>query len=408
MAASAYRTAHDLPPRYTRRVIDVVLHPGRDRSLRRRHPWVLSGAVARVVGEPAPGAFARVLAAEGEVLGFGHYSPQSALRVRMLAFEKDLVEEGLLEARIADAVARRAASPLLRETDAVRLVNAEGDGLPGLVADRYGDVLVVKLTSAGMLVRRELLAAALREATGAAVGFERADSVAARKEGLPARQGPLWGEPPVTPLWICERGRRYRVDLAEGQKTGFYLDQRDARDLVERLAAGRRVLDLFCYTGGFGVAAARGGAQHLTLVESSGPALALAQENLTANAAAAPVRFAQADAFEFLRSDDAGYDLLILDPPPMARAERDVARAARAYKDLLRSALRQSAPRALLLVFACSHHMGPEKLRQIVFGASLEAGRPLRVLATLGAAPDHAVALDHPEGAYLSGLLLEA
>ncbi len=355
-----------------------------------------------------PGAYARVLSAEGEVLGFGHYSPHSSLRVRMLGFEKELDEEGLLEARIADAVARRAASPLLRDTDAVRLVNAEGDGLPGLVADRYADAVVVKLTTAGMLVRRETIAAALREATGAAIGFERADSVAARKEGLPVRQGPLWGEAPLVPVWICERGRRYRVDLTAGQKTGFYLDQRDARDLVERLAAGRRVLDLFCYTGGFGVAAARGGAQRLTLVDSSGPALEFAHENLTANAAAAPARLEQADAFEFLRADDAGYDLLILDPPPMARAERDVARAARAYKELFRNALKRSAPRALLLVFACSHHISAEKLRQIVFGASLEARRSLRVLATLGAAPDHVVALDHPEGAYLSGLLLEA
>jgi 23S rRNA (cytosine1962-C5)-methyltransferase len=397
-------------------VIDVVLHPGRDRSLRRRHPWVLSGAVARVPADAAPGAFARVLAAEGEVLGFGHYSPHSALRVRMLAFGKDVAEAGLLEARIAEAVARRRGDPLLDDTDAVRLVNAEGDGLPGLVADRYGDALVVKLTSAGMLVRREAVAAALREASGCAVGFERADTPAARKEGLPARQGALWGEPPAGPIWICERGRRYRVDLAEGQKTGFYLDQRDARDLVERLAGGRRVLDLFCYTGGFAVAAARGGAQRLTLVDSSAAALALAQENLAANAADAAngadtsvnARCAQADAFEFLRADDAGYDLLVLDPPPMARAERDVARAGRAYKDLLRSALRRAAPRARLLVFACSHHIGAEKLRQIVFGAALEAGRPLRVLATLGAAPDHVVALDHPEGAYLSGLLLEA
>lgn len=397
-----------MPPGYTRLVLDVVLHPGRDRSLRRRHPWVLSGAVARTLGEPAPGAFARVLSAEGEVLGFGHYSPHSALRVRMLGFEKELAEEGLLEARIAAAVARRMASALLRDTDAVRLVNAEGDGLPGLVADRYADAVVVKLTSAGMLLRRERIAAALRAATGAAAGFERADSVAARKEGLPARQGPLWGEPPGEPVGIRERGRRYAVDLAEGQKTGFYLDQRDARDLAQRLAAGRRVLDLFSYTGGFGVAAACGGAERLTLVDSSGTALALARVNLAENTGAVSARIEQADAFEFLRTDSAGYDLLILDPPPMARAERDVARAARAYKDLFRNALRRSAPGAYLLLFACSHHVGAEKLRQIAFGASLEAGRSLRVLATLGAAPDHVVSLDHPEGAYLSGLLLEA
>ena len=370
---------------------------------------MLSGAVARTEGEPAPGAFARVLAAEGEVLGFGHWSPNSALRVRMLGFEKELGEEGLLEARIASAVARRAASPLLQGSDAVRLVNAEGDGLPGLVADRYADTVVVRLTAAGMLVRREAIAAGLRAATGAAAGFERADTVAARKEGLPARQGPLWGEAPAAPVWIVERGRRYAVDLAEGQKTGFYLDQRDARDLVQRLAAGRRVLDLFCYSGGFAVAAALGGAQRITLVDSSSSALELARENLAANAARAEVaRTLQSDAFEFLRADTERYDLLILDPPPMARAERDVARAGRAYRDLLRSALRHAAPAAQLLVFSCSHHIGAEKLRQIVFGASLEAARPLRVLAALGAAPDHVVSLDHPEGAYLSGLLLEA
>jgi 23S rRNA (cytosine1962-C5)-methyltransferase len=268
--------------------------------------------------------------------------------------------------------------------------------------------VVVKLTSAGMLVRRERVAAALQAATGAAAGFERADSVAARKEGLPTRQGPLWGEPPGEPIWIRERGRRYAVDLTGGQKTGFYLDQREARDLVQRLAAGRRVLDLFSYSGGFGVAAACGGAQRLTLVDSSESALALARENLAENAGAVPARIEHADAFEFLRADAADYDLLILDPPPMARAERDVARAGRAYKDLLRAALRRSAPGATLLVFACSHHIGAEKLRQIAFNASLEAGRSLRVLAMLGAAPDHVVSLDHPEGAYLSGLLLEA
>jgi 23S rRNA (cytosine1962-C5)-methyltransferase len=389
-------------------VLDVVLHPGRDRSLRLRHPWLLSGAVARVAGEPVAGAFARVLSAEGEVLGFGHFSPHSKLRVRLLAFEKEMEEAGLLEARIADAIARRASNPLLCDTDAVRLVNAEGDGLPGLVADRYGETLVVKLTSAGMLVRRDAVAAALREATAASAGFARADAAAARREGLPARQGPLWGSPPAAPPWIRERGRRYRVDLVEGQKTGFYLDQRDARDLVEKLAAGRRVLDLFCYTGGFGVAAALGGAQRVTLVDSSAPALALARENLAANAPAVPARLEQADAFVFARTDGEVHDLLVLDPPPLARAERDVARAARGYKDLLRSALRRAAPRAWLLVFACSHHVSAEKLRQIVFGASLEAGRSLRVLAELGAAPDHVVSLEHPEGRYLSGLLLEA
>jgi 23S rRNA (cytosine1962-C5)-methyltransferase len=389
-------------------MLDVVLHPGRDRSVRRRHPWLLASALARVEGgRQEPGELARVLSAEGEVLGFGHLSPRSGLRVRLVAFGKEPPPGDWLEARVADAVARRAASALL-ESDAVRLVNAEGDGLPGLVADRYGDVVVVKLGAAGVLARREAVAQALRRASGAAAGFERADSAAARREGLAARQGPLWGAAPEAPVWIREGGRRYRVDLLAGQKTGFYLDQRDSRALAQALAAGRRALDLFCYSGGFAAAAAAGGAQSVTLVDSSPGALALARENLAANAPGVPARFAQADAFEFLRGDAESYDLLVLDPPPLARARGDVARAARAYKDLALHALRRAAPGALLLCFACSHHVGPDLFRKIVFGASLDAGRPLRVLRALGAPLDHPVSLDHPEGAYLNGLLLEA
>jgi 23S rRNA (cytosine1962-C5)-methyltransferase len=388
-------------------VIDVVLRPDRDLSLHRRHPWVLSGAVARV--DPAePGSFVRVLSAEGEVLGHGHLSPNSALRVRMVAFGKESPPADWLEQRIAAAVARRSGDPLLRDTDALRLVNAEGDGLPGLLADRYGDVLVVKLTAAGMMLRREAVAAALRAATGAPIGFERADSAAARREGLPARQGSLWGEPPRGPVAIVERGRCYAVDVMSGQKTGFYLDQRDARDLVERIAAGRRVVDLFAYTGGFSVAAVRGGAAHVTLVESSAAALALARKNLAPAASGAAARFVEADAFGFLREEAGPYDLVVIDPPPLARQRRAVPRAARAYKDLLLHALRRAAPGARLLTFACSHHVGAELFRKIAFGASLDAGRSLRVLQVLGQPADHPVGLDHPEGAYLTGLLLEA
>jgi 23S rRNA (cytosine1962-C5)-methyltransferase len=383
-------------------VIEVVLHPGRDRSLRRRHPWVLSGAVARVEGAEVPGAWARVRAAEGDVLGYGHLSPSSNLRVRMLCFGKEPPDDGLIEARIARAVARRAASPLLAHTDAVRLVNAEGDDLPGLVADRYADAVVVRLTSAGMALRRESVAEALRRATGAATGFERADAAAARREGLPTRQGPLWGDPPAAPVEIDERGRRYAVDLVGGQKTGFYLDQRDSRDLVQALAAGRRALDLFAYTGGFALAAARGGARSVTLVESSPAALELARRNLGTQAV-----FVQGDAFEFVRAPGEEFDLIVVDPPPLARQRRDVARAARAYKDVLLFALRRAAPEALLLCFTCSHHVSPDLFQKIAFGASLDAGRPLRRLRTLGAPVDHPVSLDHPEGGYLCGLLLQ-
>jgi 23S rRNA (cytosine1962-C5)-methyltransferase len=386
---------------------DVVLLPGRDRSVRRRHPWVLSGAVARLEGAPEPGAWVRVVSAEGEALGHGHWSPHSQIRVRLLRFGKDAADDELVSARIAEAVARRAADPLLADTDAVRLVNAEGDGLPGLVADRYGDLVVARLSTAGMEARRALVAQALRAATGAPAGFERPDAAAARREGMAAHQGPLWGDPPAAPVTIREHGRRYLVDAAGGQKTGFYLDQRDARDLVERLARGRRVLDLFAYTGGFAVAAAHGGAASLTIVDSSAEALALAARNLEPWSSSSP-RFERDDAFRFLRRDEARYDLLVVDPPPLARRAADVERAARAYKDALLGALRLAAPGALLLAFSCSHHVGPDLFRKIAFGASIDAGRPLAVLAELGAPSDHPVALDHPEGRYLTGLLLRA
>ena len=390
-------------------MIDVVLHPDRDRAVRRRHPWVLSGAVARIdpAGDAAPGAFVRVLSAAGDVVGWGHLSPGASLRVRLVSFEKEPPPDDWLAQRVSDAVERRSGRLLAGETDAVRLVNAEGDGLPGLVADRYADVVVVKLTAPGMAVRREAVAEALQCATGSAAGFERADATAARREGLPAHTGPLWGEAPRTPVWIREHGRRYRVDLTGGQKTGFYLDQRDTRDLVQRLAAGRRVLDVFAYTGGFAVAAAHGGARSVTLVESSGPALALARENL-AEAPACEARLVETDAFRFLREDSGEYDLIAIDPPPLARARRDIAKATRAYKDAVLHALGRAAPGALLLCFSCSHQVGPDLFRKVVFGASLDAGRSLRVLATLGPPADHPVSLDHPEGAYLSGLLLEA
>ncbi|MEN8181487.1 MAG: class I SAM-dependent rRNA methyltransferase [Myxococcota bacterium] len=388
-------------------MIDLVLVPGRDRSLLRRHPWVLSGSVARSVGNAEGGALVRVLSAEGEPLGFGHLSPHSVIRVRMVAFGKEAPADSWLEDRIQAAVRRRGEDPLLADLEGLRLVNAEGDGLPGLVVDRYGDCLVVKLSSAGMANLRQPIAEALRAVPGVSRVLERADAVAARQEGLAIREGVWFGEEPEALLTLHERGRRYEVDVRHGQKTGFYLDQREARDLVQRLADGRRVLDLFSYTGGFAVAAVRGGAHSVTLVDSSEPALALARRNLRA-APEVESRFVAANAFRFVRADDALYDLLVVDPPPLARRRRDLARATRAYKDVILHALHRAAPGAFLLVFSCSHHVGADLFRKVVFAASLDAGRPVQVLGTLGPPSDHPVSLDHPEGDYLCGLLLRA
>jgi 23S rRNA (cytosine1962-C5)-methyltransferase len=387
---------------------EIVLKPTRDRSIRRRHPWILSGAVDRIEGAEVAGDWVRVRSAEGEVLGYGHFSPGSALRVRMLTIGKEAPDDDLIAERIRLAVGRRAANPLLGDTQAVRLVNAEGDGLPGLVVDRYADVVVVKMTAVGMQRRRERIAAVLRETTGAGVGFERADAAAARREGMSTEQGALWGAAPDGPFEIRERDRRYRIDVVAGQKTGFYLDQRDSRDLVALLAAGRRVLDLFAYSGGFSVAAALGGASAATLVESSAPALALAEENLTANAPGLTARFAKRDVHDFLREDQESYDLVVVDPPPLARNRRDVPRASRSYKDALLHALARSAPGAYLLAFACSHNIDADLFRKIAFGAALDSGRAVQVLRVLGPPVDHPVSIDHPEGNYLTGLLMQA
>ena len=390
-------------------VLDLVLKPGREKAMLRRHPWVLSGAIADVgSGDSAPGAWARVLSSRGRVLGYGDYSPASNIRVRMLSFGPDAPADGFLGGRIAEAVARRTGDPLVGDTNAVRLVNAEGDGLPGLTVDRYDDVAVVKLTTAGMVARRDAIASAIREATGVGAGFERTDLATARREGLATHQGMLWGELAGGPIPIRERDRHFRVDVEAGQKTGFYLDQRDSRDLVSTLARGKRVLDLFSYTGGFAVAAARAEAVHVSLVDSSGPALERAREHLAENAPGCPASFEKANAFEALRAAREVWDLLVLDPPPLARRRADVTRASRAYKDLLLHGLAHAAPGARILVFACSHHVSLDLFAKIVFGAALDAGRPLRALRQLGAPADHPVSVDHPQGRYLTGLLLEA
>jgi 23S rRNA (cytosine1962-C5)-methyltransferase len=380
----------------------VILQPDRESAVRRRHPWLLSGSVARTEGDPGAGDLVAVRSAAGELLGHGHYEPGAQIRVRLLAFGKEPEREETLAERVAAAALRRAGDPLLAGTDALRLVNAEGDGLPGLVVDRYADVVVVRPSTAGMLARVDQLG--LAAATNAAAGLLRPDAVALRRAGVASQERGLWGAAPETPVAIEERGRRYLVDVRHGQKTGFYLDQRDARDLVRALAPGRCVLDAFAYTGGFAAAALQGGAERVVALESSESALALARENTAFGAERSECR--AGDAFEVLRDASAGFDLVILDPPPFAKRKGDAPRASRAYKDLLLHAFRSAAPGRLVLAFACSHHVGPELFARIAFGAALDADRRVVLLRELGAPADHPVSLDHPEGRYLSGLLL--
>jgi 23S rRNA (cytosine1962-C5)-methyltransferase len=379
----------------------VRLRPGRDRPVRLRHPWVLSGSVDRIEGEPEPGETVSVVSSEGELLGTGDYDPQSQIRVRLFTFGPEPADpaEGWLESRLTAALDWRSRHPLLADTNATRLVHGEADGLPGLMVDRYAEWLVLKVASPGMLRRAERVARHLADHLALRGAWLRGD-LSPGTAPPTVEERAVVGEVPETPIPIEERGRRYRVDLRRGQKTGFYLDQRESRDLFRALAAGKKALDLFAYTGGFCAAALQGGAREVVAVESSEPALELLRENAPAAEAVS------GDAHEFLRSDRRRFDLVVCDPPPLARRRRDVSAACRAYKDINLGVLRHVEPGAHVLTFTCSHHIDADLFRKVVFGAAMDAGAGIQWLATLGAAPDHPVSLHHPQGEYLKGLLL--
>jgi len=389
----------------------IVLARGKEAPQFRRHPWVFANAVEALVGRARAGDTVLVETHDGRVLGRAAWSPASQIRARMWTFDADEgVDDAFFRRRIGAAVARRAALPMLAAQDGVRLVHGEADGLPGLIVDRYGDVLVVALNSAGADKWRDAIVGALLRATGAAHVYERSDSDVRRLEGLEPRVGALHGTPPGSTV-ITEHGVRLRVDLVEGHKTGFYLDQRDNRRLSRELAAGRRVLNCFCYTGGFSLQALAGGAREVLSVDSSAPALAAAQASLALNEAldATRAHWRDADVFELLRElRTAGetYDLVILDPPKFAPSSAHAERAGRAYRDINRLGLQLLAPGGLLMTYSCSGGVSAERFRGFVASAAADAGVDAVVLQHLQAGPDHPVALAAPEGEYLKGLLV--
>jgi 23S rRNA (cytosine1962-C5)-methyltransferase len=395
----------------------LILKPGKEKSLLRRHPWIFSGAVERVKGDPAPGETVRVLSADGAFLAQAAYSPESRIRARVWTWsEREAVDEAFFRRRLRAAIAEREALAALRHPlGALRLVHGESDGLPGVTVDRYADTLVLALTSAGAERWREAVAGLLPELAGCPRVYERSDAEVRGLEGLAPRAGPLAGGEPPRRIEILEPAAvplRFLVDVRGGQKTGFFLDQRDNRALVQGLAPGCEVLDAFCYTGGFSLAAAAGGARSVLALDSSGEALALARENLAANGLPeAGVEWRAADVFQALRQlRDQGrrFDLVVLDPPKFAPTAALAERAARAYKDINLLAFKLLRPGGALLSFSCSGAVGPELFQKIVAGAALDAGAAARVERRLMAAPDHPVALEFPEGEYLKGLLCRA
>lgn len=382
----------------------VTLKQGRDFSVRSGHPWIFSGAIGRVDEEGPTGTVAAVHAADGRLLGYGSWNAATSIAVRMLSRGSRPVDAGFVRERIDSALAVRA---LVARTDALRLVNGEGDGLPGLVVDRYADFAVCQFLTAGADALKPWVVDALSAAMPLRGIYERSEGNVRTAEGLARVVGVLAGEEPPPELVIDESGRRHVVDVRGGQKTGFFLDQRPNRDLVEGLARDRVVLNLFAYSGGFSIAAARGGARHVTSVDSSATALVLAESAWRLNELE-PERaaFVRADVFEYLRGELPAADLIVLDPPPFARRRADRERATAGYKDVNLRALKVAAPGALILTFSCSQHVDVEGFESAVSAAAADAGRFCRLLARLGPGIDHPQALAHAEGRYLKGLLL--
>jgi 23S rRNA (cytosine1962-C5)-methyltransferase len=387
----------------------LALRAGREKSVRRLHPWIFSGAVADVRGNPSPGDTVRVVSAQGDFIGFGAYSPNSQLRVRMWSFDPDAVinDEFVAHRVIASAHRRDHLAPI---SDSARLVFSEADGVPGVIADRYGNSVVLQLGTAAADKWSDVVADALMSIDGVDCVYERSDIDAREREGLAQRTGLLRGNQPPPESIINERGYRFSVGFTEGQKTGFYLDQRNARAAIAEVAQGRRVLNAFSYTGAFSVIAAAKGATEVTSLDSSGSALVGARRNAELNQVAVGEQI-EGDAFAELRKlrDRArSYDLILLDPPKLAPTEAQVERASRAYKDLNLLAAKLLAPGGILMTFSCSGGMSPDLFQKVVAGAALDARRNLRIIGRLDQPSDHPVPLNFPEAAYLKGLILEA
>jgi 23S rRNA (cytosine1962-C5)-methyltransferase len=387
-------------------MIDIHLHPGREKRLLRGHPWVFGGAVRDLDPATPPGSVVRIRSAGGEVLGVGYANPRCTIAVRVCSrVERDLDVDFFAD-RLRAAMALRA--PLAAAgTDVYRLINGEGDFLPGFVVDYFAGVLVVQCLTAGAdALRMKMLTGLLACAGDVTAILDSSRGAVRRAEGLDDREEAVMGAIPAR-MVLRERGVAVVVTPGRGQKTGYFCDQRDNRARLRELAAGRDVLDAFCYSGGFAVNAALGGARRVVAVDSSRDALALMAENVRENGVApARVEARRAKVAEYLRAGDDAFDIVVLDPPPLARRRSEVAGAGRAYRDLNSRAMRRLRPGGTLFTFTCSQHVDADTFRHLVSEAAAAAGRSAQILDSLGPGIDHPVALGHPEGEYLRGLLL--
>ncbi|MCX6560165.1 MAG: class I SAM-dependent rRNA methyltransferase [Candidatus Aminicenantes bacterium] len=382
----------------------VILHPGKDKAVRNRHPWIFSGAVRRMP-PLEPGEIRPVLSADGDFLGTAYFNPKTSIVGRMLAFDRTPPLDAL-RSSLRRAVAMRKTFFESPDTTAFRLVNGEGDDCPGLIVDRYADRLVLQISTLGMDLLRDVVLDELTDLLTPRSIYEKSNLPSRREEGIPPREGLLRGEP-LQPFEILEDGLRFLVDIPAAQKTGFYLDQREMRRLARRLAAGRRVLNAFSYTGAFTVAALAGGAIAADSVDVSAKAVAAARENCLRNGyEGGHLGFHEADVFEFLRQRPLDYDLVVLDPPAFAKRKSEVMAACRGYKDIHRLVFEKVPEGTLVLTFSCSFHVDETLFGQVVFQAAREADRRVRILQRHHQAFDHPVSVYHPESDYLKGLVL--
>ena len=390
---------------------NAILKKGRERSLLRRHPWVFSGAIRQLQEGLRPGETVNVLSHDGQFLGRGAVSPASQIRIRIWTFaEWEAVDENFFKRRIQDAVALRRSMHLPGQTNAYRLVCAESDGLPGIIVDRYDRFLVCQFVSAGAQYWKQQVVNELKTLDTVAGIYERSDVDVREKEGLPQSAGPLWGDVPPPRVEIEEHGIKFFVDIERGHKTGFYLDQRVNRHLVQSCSSEKKVLNCFAYTGGFGLAALKGCAAHVTNVEDGAGPIEMIDQHLRLNRFD-PKRCTniKADVFRLLRQyeeEGRSFDMIILDPPKFADAQKHLARAGRGYKDINRLACKLLRSQGLLFTFSCSGLIKMELFQKIVADAAIDARRDAQVLQWLNQSPDHPVKLHVPESVYLKGLLL--
>jgi 23S rRNA (cytosine1962-C5)-methyltransferase len=389
----------------TKTLPKIILKKGKEKPLLRGHPWVFSGAVAKIEGEVSPGALGEIYSKEGQFLGAGHLNPASQIILRLLTQKKEPVDIPFFRKRISSAAQLRETF-LKGRTNAYRIVNGEGDFLPGLIVDRYGETLVLQSLTAGVeRLKASLVDLLVTELKPQSI-YERSDVATRRQEDLPEVTGLLFGKEVSDQIEIEEYGCHFQVDVKGGQKTGFYLDQRENRCELKTLCQGSKVLDCFSYTGAFSIYAGLGGAEEVTLVDSSEEALKRAEEHFHLNLLEmVPHRLIRGDAFEVLRSLEPGYDIVILDPPPFAKRKGHLPDASRGYKDLNLQALRLLKRGGFLFTFCCSHHVSWDLFQKIIFSAAVDGGREVELLGRKGHPMDHPINLSHPEGEYLKGFL---